>query len=234
MDWVNLVGTGALVVVTLFYAWRTHNLVKETKEANTLHALAEIHKTIDNPQSFRMREYLLTDFSAHLAETTKDVLGDEYLTKEGMVDMDRMLKDLEENKSKQDAFIIIMRTLHLKAKNPLEQASFSARDAVEHILLDFDMVAIPVSYRQPYSEGIEAAWEAAKAYKSIFERSALHILPFVAIQQALRGTKDTEYKWHYLKLLEKLNIEKDSVTKLLEFQEKLRQEKLRQESQGKG
>ena len=76
-----------------------------------------------------------------------------------------------------------------------------ALEAVEHTLLSFDVLSIPVC------EGLESARRAADAYRDLIARTAPHILPFVALEGTLRGNKD--YQPHYLGMLETLGILKE-------------------------
>jgi hypothetical protein len=125
------------------------------------------------------------------------VLGIEYITSEGEVDqvnVAKVLKDLSEDKNKNLEFYQNLRA------QPSSVDGVNAVEAVEWVMLDFDLVALPLYL------GIESAREVAEAYRIVFEATAREILPFVAIQKKLRGTSDPKYKMHYLYLLSELKI----------------------------
>ncbi|MBI4287581.1 MAG: hypothetical protein HY671_04015 [Chloroflexi bacterium] len=200
--------------IAAWYAWETRKLRQEVAEqtkklqqanaeaaiqtvklhqANTFAALSQVHKTLSNERSYRMREYLHTGFAHDLGRVAQDVLGDKYVGESGgvHVKIGAVLSELKENVSKIREFNDRLR--NEGASRPLE--------AVEQVLLDFDIVAIPLIM------DIESAKEIAQAYRPIFERTAPAILPFVAIQMRLRGNSDRRYKEHYRKLLQKMGID---------------------------
>jgi hypothetical protein len=75
----------------------------------------------------------------------------------------------------------------------------TALTALESVLADFDLIAVP------HSMAIEAAKEVAVQYQPIFQSTAASLLTFVAIRRRLKG--DSTYRNHYVRLLAELKID---------------------------
>jgi hypothetical protein len=183
-----------LVLITTLYAWHTRQIAVETGEANVFQTLTAVHRAMSDDRSQRLRGYLLGDFANHLADATDQVLGQEYLTSErghSRVSIRKVLSGLRKDISKLSEF-----NKRLDYDSPVKGVVIN--EAVEFTLSQFDLVALPVWM------DIKAAKEAAKAYRSVLEATSHPILPFVAIQQQLRG--DPKYREHYLRLLQHLDI----------------------------
>ncbi len=74
-------------------------------------------------------------------------------------------------------------------------------EVVELTLASLNTMALAVH------QGIEAARRVACEYKPVFERTAKHTIPFIAIQRTLRGER--AYMMHYVALLDRLGIDHD-------------------------
>jgi hypothetical protein len=185
-------GIGLFLVALSVFAAVDAN--KKSRQANEFSVITSIHERLSSDKSYRIRGYLHSDFSSHLARAVAKVLGEQYVFG-NHVDVKKVLSNLKEDHTKK-------RELSQELKNQTTSVpGVSALEAVELTLLDFDLLAIPV-YR-----GIEPAQDAAESWKIVLEATAKEILPFVAIQRQLRGSSDPEYKKHYLYLLNELKID---------------------------
>jgi len=202
--WHWLVGQPLVVIalVSLFLAVIALTVAmkqsKQSQQANTFATLTTIHQVMYNDRNQRIRRYLLTEFSNHLADAVENVLSGGYLTNangQRRVSIQSVLETLEEDSSKLDEF-----NERLGRSRPVEGKDVSILEAVEFTLTAFDLIAVPVYLKN------KAAKEAAWAYWGILDRTSRDILPFVAIQKQLRGCDDKVYKIHYLQLLKIMNI----------------------------
>ncbi len=174
---------------------------KKASEQNTLAAITKIHDVLSSWRSYETRRYLHDTFPGCLTRVTKEVLGEEFVIRDNgvvaRVNVANVLHNLQPDPQKLKA--LDARLKYEGKATSSEGYQVDALLAVESALLDFDVVALPLHL------GIRSAKEIARTYSSIFEITAPIILPFVAIQQQLRG--DREYKKHYLGLLKRLNID---------------------------
>jgi hypothetical protein len=183
-------GIGLFLVALSVFAAVDAN--KKSRQANEFSVITSIHERLSSDKSYRIRGYLHSDFSSHLARAVTNILGKQYVIG-GRVDVTRVLSSLKEDLDKQAEFNRKLK----KQKTSVDRVS--ALEAVELTLLDFDLLAVP------FYLGIEPAQVPAEVWKNVLEATAKEILPFVAIQRQLRG--DPEYKKHYLYLLNELKID---------------------------
>ncbi len=171
--------------------------LEDLRQANILDATETIWKVMSNPKGSQMRAYIYYDFPGDLAHAAGTHLGPEFVDgTPGMalsrVKIDKVLRDVKENPAQRTSF-----ERQLTATVPSGKP-FTALEAVESTLRDFDIIALPVYL------GVGSAKQLAAAYRSDLQRTADAVLPFVAIEKRLRGSSDPDYKKHYLKLLQQL------------------------------
>jgi len=193
-------------IVAAWYALETFRLRKETErttklaertakataEANTFSALTTIHQQLENHDSRTLRRFVIEEARTRLGEALANNVGETYVTGASpnrTVLLERVLNTLQSNDE--------MATAFLAALN--RSAGQSALVAIESVLADFDLIAVP------HSLGIDAAQVAAETYKPIFEHTRRPLLEFVAIRRKLTG--DSTYRLHYVRLLRELKID---------------------------
>ncbi len=185
------------LAIVVWYAVETHRLRTETQkmaEAQVLSALSTIHTAVSGPRTAIVRGYLATDFDKDLLEAVRSALGDRYVYGTKV----RVEVIRKECGSSPEALRKLYDPLTSVA-GPPGGSSISALDAVEQALEAFDAIALPVL------EHVKVAQTAAKAYCPVLARTAPHILPYVAVQQVLRG--DPGYRSEYVELLTLLDID---------------------------
>ena len=128
----------------------------QARQANTFSTLTAVHETLANDDRIAVRRYILSDFRPHLNSAAADVLGSSYVVDRGedRVDVPRVLRGVGRDQDKLHQF-----TRALSAQTtglPL----VGAMDAVERVLNDFDLLAIPVFL------GIDHTEKAATAYRA--------------------------------------------------------------------
>jgi hypothetical protein len=199
-------GGGTLRVLALtagllaWYACETYRLRKSTEESNTFSALARIHEGLSNDLSYRLRGLLhSTAYCDQLTKAMSEVEVLKSCVQDGRVSAAAIAKLLDGKWAREDEALRRFNEQLDKVSIDLKPGQDnSALSVVERVLLSLDAIALPATLK------INSAQEATKAYKPIFEKTARHILPFVAIQMRLRG--DRLYKWHYLRVLDQLAI----------------------------
>lgn len=196
-------------VIVVWYTNETKKLRKEAeketeavRKANTFSTIVEIHRRLCDEKSYAMRQYVHATFIGALRSSVDKVLGPEYLIMKDptqKISVERVFERLRESEKELTKF----NTDLTRFKS--DDGSYTALDAVERTLLDFDLIGLAVCM------GIESAMKIAEAYRPVIQRTAKEILPFVAIQKQLRAGSDPEYKKHYLCLLRKLGIDTQGV-----------------------
>lgn len=187
------------------YAAETQKLRELTKKSNEMlrqstefSALIEIHQQLGSRPTYRLRRLLYTEFDERLGAAVKESLDAGYLDNNDRVKIDAILERLSANSEKLHRFNKKLRMNPYPLPTPKGKEDVTFLEIVERTLLPFDAIAVP------FCEGIESAARAAVLYRPILERTAGHIIPFVAIQIKLRG--EPNYKLHYLCLLYALCI----------------------------
>lgn len=168
------------LMVLIFYTIATYRLLNQQKEANSFAAVTRMHERLTNETSYKLRRYLHSKFEQHFDEAF-------------------------------DAFSSTHPQTLLAFNQLLDSKisgvnHYTALDAVEMVLMDFDMIALT------YWLDIKAAKDLARAYRTVLKYTAPAIMPFVGMQQKLRLEKtppEEYYKSFYLCLLRELKILKD-------------------------
>jgi hypothetical protein len=165
--------------------------LRHIKEANSFSLIAILHARFNDSPSYECRGYLFDKFGQDLAEAAVTVFGKDSAPS-GFVDIDWILENVDEDPDKE-------RDLNSKLKIPSCVGTMTALQAVERVLLDYDLLAVP------FCDGNVAVRSAARAFKPQLQQTSEIILLFVAIKMKLRGQKKS-YKYHYLKMLHDLKI----------------------------
>jgi len=194
----------AITLLGVFwYAWEAFKQRKITgkqtdlfRQANMFSALVTTHERLTNETSYRIRGFIYKEFPEYLRETVKNVFGEQFCTsvsEEKRVNVSKVLKELRRDTVQRENFHERLNSYFTPVKG------IRALEAVERILLDFDIIAIPFYMK------IEAAKTVAEAYRPVIEAIAKEVLPFIAIQEILRD--DPKYKRYFLILLQGLGID---------------------------
>jgi hypothetical protein len=166
--------------------------LRQMKEANYLSLIAAIHARFNDSPSYECRCYIFNQFDQHLADVTEKIFGPSSVTS-GRVNIEWFINNLDEDPTKE-------KELNEELMNIASGVNtLSALTAVEHVLLDFDLIAVP------FCDGNATAHTAAHSFEPLLRQTSELILPFIAIKMKLRGPKS--YKYHYLKLLKDLGID---------------------------
>lgn len=187
----------------LWYAWEASRQRKITEkqthlihQTNMFSSLVTTHERLTNETSYKIRGFIYKTFPECLAETVKTIFGEQFcMSANGKkhIDIRRILEGLHGDAVQRENFHERLNSYF----TPVE--GIRALEAVERILLDFDIIAIPFSMK------IEAAKTLAEAYRPVIEAIAKEVIPFIAIQKKLRN--DPNYKKHFLILLQGLKID---------------------------
>lgn len=197
---IILAVTACLVFV---YARAASEQTKALTQANTFNATTRVNERFTDPFHYRLRTYLHTEFMNDLVSATEKTLDRKYIASEAnneTIDVAKVIAELEEDQDKLHDFNKTLRDKPAGFPGYTGILDASTLDAVEVVLMDFDLIALP------FSLGYEAGKILAEAYKPVLSAIAPKILPFVAIQRKLRGSKDPTYKGFYLYLLSELHI----------------------------
>ncbi len=201
--------TFILIILGFFLAIKQ---LRSMKQANMFDLFTKIHETLNKDRSYQIRAYLHEDFTECLYDVIVELkkynkLWNFDLTKDNEKAINpKKLKNLiipgnnkeEQEKNRKEMLRQFREKLQSKSTS-VKVENVDALQAAELTLLDFDKIAVP------YCLGNRSAKKIAKAYRPVIEKTAPILLPFVEIQEKLRG-KDDHYKWHYRYLLQKFNI----------------------------
>ena len=185
--------------------WYARWAKKQTKaliESNVFDATHRINERLTDPMHYRWRVYVHAQFMQQLVAAAREILGGEYITSvdgKETVNVSKVLRELTEDDLKLGRFNEALR-IRVAEYTGFTSTDASSLDAVEGVLTDFDLIAIP------FCMGYELGRKVALAYEPILRSTAAKLLPFVAIQTKLRGQKDPTYKSPYLHLLAGLGI----------------------------
>ncbi len=207
--WFDAVTSAALVLTGLivgYYAWQTKRLREQAQYAQTFAASHAVHERFHSIESREARRFLHTLFPDVFSVIVRQVRWN--WVKERRVECDEVLKAEEEPGlisklfSEQDRY-------DKRCTSSTER--HRAMQKAERVIGDVEMLAIPllVDVKNPIVLAV------ARQYRPVIERSAEPLLPFIAVQMALRGSSDPYYKAAYLQLLETLNIEHDGLVEEL-------------------
>ncbi len=217
---------GSIVVTIGFVAiiYQIYLQRKQTKisnESNIFSVFVRVHEIISNESSRRVRKYLYDDFTAHLVTTTREVLGQEYITTvsgKEKINIGIVLSNLPEDDLKRSVFNNKLNSITVN----IGDIHTNALEAVESTLSDFDFIAISAYSR------LDPAKKVAKVYGSIFLATASVVLPFVLIQKKLRGEGDPLHRIPYLYLFkETVTLYRKVIRKRLDIEETLLEQILR-------
>ncbi len=200
VTWLSALATflsAGAAFAAIYYVHRSNELARQAQEFS---ATEQIHGRLTTLHSHAIRRYISTDFAQHLREALEDTPGLTHLCTGDTpptIDVNKVLQlqwPEEEGRKKREA-------THEKFKQELARRQSgvpdaNAREAVEYLLLDMDLLAIPIWL------GIRAAENVTRAYKPVLENTARAALPFVLLEGKLRAEED--YKFHYLYMLLKL------------------------------
>jgi hypothetical protein len=179
--------TGAGVIVGVI-------TLRKIQQANDFSLITAVHARLNEEKSYQARRYLFSDFGQHLAEAAKVICGHECVMNDHVV-VEKVLLHVKEDREKETAFNNVL------SKRQNVVAGMSPLDAVERVILDFELIALP------YSKNNASALVAAEAWEPVLRRTSEQILPFLAIKRRLRGEGDRSYKYHYLNLLANFDID---------------------------
>jgi len=152
--------------------------------SNRFDAVTRIHERLASETSYKLRRYLHTHFEDLLCSVESEFYQSPDKTVEDFIQSLNKIQNVVDN--------------------------YSALDAVEMILMDFDILAVPFWLK------IESAQKCAKAYTPVLLHTARVLMPFIGIQQQLRRKKklpERYYKSFYLCLLRELGILEDATIK---------------------
>ena len=166
--------------------------LRKMKESNDFSVITAFHSRLIDPISYESRGYLFERFKQDLCSVSQNIFTNDCI-KSGSVDIDWILKNVNKDEEKEIEF-----NTQLK-KIPSGVSTMSSLVAVERVLLDFDLIAVP------FCEGNESARLVAHAWKPVLEKTYESMLPFIAIKTRLRSHKS--YKFYYLKLINDLGID---------------------------
>ena len=162
--------------------------LRKIQQANDFSVVSAVYARLNEEKSYKARRYLYSDFDQHLAEAAIKICDHECVVN-GHVVVEKVLLHVEENREKEKDFNNAL------DKNQNVVADMSSLDAVERVLIDFDLIAIP------YSKSNASAFLAAEAWEPVLRKTSKKILPFLSIKRKLRGKSDRSYKYYYLNLL---------------------------------
>ena len=191
-----ILGTGFAI---LWYTMETYLLRKKSEETHWFSLFERVHNRLSHPDAVKNRRFLIESFCKILANAMPPIFGKYYGTEKGetIIKVDEILRDTRSGKGHHEK----LRTFNLRLYDKMDLSGTRALVAIESVLSDFGLLALPAC------EGIESAFQVAKAYRPVLKKSAQYILPFIACQRLLRG--DLTYQGYYLNLLEKLGILKE-------------------------
>ena len=194
-----LVTAGLLV----WYTIETYRLRKiAVEQADTaiqthlFSALATIHKQLSNVEQRSLRRYIYKTFPKDLATAVEKVLGNTYVSEDSEGNKCINIKNLLDVRADSTKLEALNQNLEEKRISTYE--NYSSLSAVESVLTEFDIIALP------FDNKIESAIGAAKVWKGVLSKTAKSILPFVILQKKLRGD---DYKSHYIDMLRSLKID---------------------------
>ena len=185
-----------LAVTSGFVWWYARWAKKQTKalmEASIFDATTRINERLTGTMHYRWRVYLHAQFMRQLVAAAKEKLGTDYVSiVEGQerINVSKVLSDLEEGEKKLSEFNEALRIRVAEHTGLTIPTDVSSLDAVEGVLTDFDLIAIP------FCLGYELGRKVALAYEPVLRSTAPKLLPFVAIQTKLRGQKTQLIKAH--------------------------------------
>jgi len=158
--------------------------VRKQEMSNRFDAVTRIHERLASETSYKLRRYLHTHFEDLLCSVENKLHQSS----------DKTVEDFNQS----------LYTIQNVVDN------YSALDAVEMILMDFDILAVPFWLK------IKSARKCAKAYFPVLLHTARVLMPFIGIQQQLRRKQkppERYYKSFYLCLLRELGILEDVTIK---------------------
>lgn len=201
-EWLNPQNIILLItcIAAIVYALITFLLHKSTKQATSFAALTQVHQQLASESSRKRRRLLHHCFEnqfkdvlkrIHIVKNEKDrklvVAGERkssendnnttWVFKQEEIGVDNLMETICQ---KSDLTGIVDGTKVFNEALCRLDCEFAgdkqkASEVVEGVLADFDVLALPVF------EKIVAAQKAAEAYAPVLERTAIKILPFVAM-----------------------------------------------------
>ena len=184
----------------------TAELRKDASEDYAFSAITEVCKTLGSVRPYKLRGYLHRRFDQELRQAVTATVGEQFVNRQKRIDTAKIVGELHANEGQ-------LNDLNTELNNRFigvgTNSEATALETVETTLFSFDSVAFGTF------EGLPSAQWAARVYRSAFQGTAEHILPFVALQMKLRG--DPEFRFHYIWLLYKLKIKVDGMIKLMEW-----------------
>jgi hypothetical protein len=203
LAWAQTIAFLFTAAIVAIYTEQTHRIRKTADEqmeqlcsTSEFDAYTKIHAQLSNERSCRSRRHLFhRKFKSRFADVAGAVLGPEYRTG-NEINCKHILENLAEDDNKLADFNNKLVTADKHNDGSYDYFDFC--DALEMVLLDFDVIAGPL-YR-----GNKNVIEAVEIYKNVIQATAPMIRPFVAIQMKLRGGND--YKKHYRFLLQYFDL----------------------------
>lgn len=207
MDTVFKIAQITLLFVTagllVWYTIETYRLrkvaVEQADTANQSHlfsALTTIHKQLSNVEQRNLRHYIYNTFPKDLATAVEIVFDNTYVSEDSEGNKCINVKKLLGVRADSTKLKALNQNLEEKRISTCE--NYSSLRAVESVLTEFDIIALPID------NNVKSAIGAAKAWKRVLSETAKSILPFVILQKRLRGD---DYKSHYLNMLRSLDID---------------------------
>jgi hypothetical protein len=173
---------------------------EQARQASEFAAYTRIHELLSNETSRRTRGHLYVGFYQVLAAAVENTLGSG-AGHRGVpgVNIRWILDNVQAQSARHEQLSMLLADPAQLDPPYLWHPPVDFLGVAESVLLDLDMIAGPL-YR-----GNRAVEEAARLYRTVIERTAPSLLPFVAVQMRLRG--DPSYGTHYRYLLEWLHID---------------------------
>ena len=172
--WAQVILLLVAALAAIWYAWTTRQQWVSQRQALEFDAFARYAQHHNSQRSYLMRRFIHRDF-------------------------EKVLNRVLTAKSQTDWTVDTFNRALAAEKNP--GADFDALEAVECVMLDFDMLAVPIIRLKSKS-----AMRVAEAYRPVFVAVTKKIWIFVQIEAALRGKTLRAYKRDYIGLLEKLGV----------------------------
>jgi len=173
--WAQVILLLVAALAAIWYAWTTRQQWVSQRQALEFDAFARYAQHHNSQRSYLMRRFIHRDF-------------------------EKVLNRVLTAKSQTDWTVDTFNRALAEEKNT--GGDFDTLEAVECVMLDFDMLAVPVVGLKS-----ESAMRIAEAYRPVFAAVIKKILLFLQIQAALRPGKTLrEYKRDVIGLLEKLCI----------------------------
>jgi len=182
--WVQTVVLTITAVIVLWYAWETRKLAKEAADSNTLHAVAVIGDRFTGETTQKNLRFLTSTDFWDLGFNRMKEFRDKYRN--------------TPEKKKNRLILLEEFTSDLRTTT-LREYGTNCLDAIEGMLTDIEMIAIPLSLH------VKAAEKLAESYRSLIERTSESLLLFVEIERELRD--DPKYRKAYVDMLKWLGID---------------------------